>query len=328
MSSLRRAWRLLAACLATAAYAADKPEILTPYIAHMFPAGGQRGTKVEALVCGSQLAGTTEARILPAGVTASIAKVEDATKVRVNLAIAPDAAIGEYELRLLTKAGASNRFRFFVGDLPELTETEPNNTADTAQKVALPMLVNGQVMEKDQDWFRFTAKAGTTLVCDIAARAIIPYIADAVPGWFDAVLTLRDAGGHQVASVDDVRLWPDPRILLPITQDGEYTLQVTDILSRGRADFVYRLSLGALPRVTSIYPLGGPAGASTPTALFGANLAQRTAKVDVPANGSGLAWVTTEAGGTQSNAMPFAISDTPEGSDTEPNDSQIGRAHV
>ncbi|MBI5832122.1 MAG: pre-peptidase C-terminal domain-containing protein [Armatimonadetes bacterium] len=319
---VRWLWPALALCCAVIARAADKPEILTPYIAHVFPAGGQRGTKVEALVTGTQLASATEARILPAGVTGAIAKVEDATKVRLTLTIAPDAAVGEYELRLLTRAGASNRFRFLVGDLPEIIETEPNNNRAGAQKLALPVLVNGQVMEKDQDCYRFSAKGGTTLVCDIAARAIIPYIADAVPGWFDAVLTLYDASGRQVASVDDVRLWPDPRILFPVPADGDYTVQITDILSRGRADFVYRLSVGALPRVTGIYPLGGPRGASTGIALFGANLAKRTQTVEVPANASGIRWVGTEAGGLQANTMPFAVGDTPEASDTEPNDSR------
>jgi hypothetical protein len=106
------------------------------------------------------------------------------------------------------------------------------------------VLVNGQSMEGDRDYYRFTARAGQTLICRADARALQPFIADAVPGWNDAVLTLFDSAGRQVATVDDVGFQPDPVLTCRIPSDGEYLLEIRDILFRGRADFVYRLSIG------------------------------------------------------------------------------------
>ena len=45
-----------------------------------------------------------------------------------------------------------------------------------------------------------------------------------------------------------------------IPEDGEYVVEIKDSIYRGREDFVYRITLGELPFVTSIFPLGGPAG--------------------------------------------------------------------
>ena len=94
------------------------------------------------------------------------------------------------------------------------------------------------------------------------ARQLIPFIADAVPGWFQPVLILYDAEGQEVAFNDDYRFKPDPTILLEVPHDGEYVLAIADALYRGREDFVYRITLGELPFLTSIFPLGGRAGDS------------------------------------------------------------------
>ena len=84
--------------------------------------------------------------------------------------------------------------------------------------------------------------------------------ADAVPGWFQATLALYDAQGNEVAYADDYRFDPDPVLLYEVPEDGEYGLEIRDAIYRGREDFVYRITVGELPFVTSIFPLGGHAG--------------------------------------------------------------------
>ena len=49
-------------------------------------------------------------------------------------------------------------------------------------------------------------------------------------------------------------------------------VEIRDSIYRGREDFVYRVTLGELPFVTSIFPLGGPAGTQTTVELTGWNL--------------------------------------------------------
>ena len=89
---------------------------------------------------------------------------------------------------------------------------------------------------------------------------MIPYLADAVPGWFQATLTLRDADGKEVAYADDFRFHPDPVFSCVIPKTGRYMLEIKDAIYRGREDFVYRVTLGEVPLVTSVFPLGASLG--------------------------------------------------------------------
>ena len=66
----------------------------------------------------------------------------------------------------------------------------------------------------DADRSRFQARKGQQLVVMVRARELIPYLADAVPGWFQATLALRDGKGNEVAYVDDDRFHPDPVLLM------------------------------------------------------------------------------------------------------------------
>ncbi len=296
-------------------------EPVQPFIGHIFPAGGQRGQTVEVTVAGTALLGCTGARVAPADVMAKVAKVVSATSAKLEVTVAPDAALGEHDLRVYTPGGASNRFRFIVGQLPEINEKEPNDTRDAAQRLdSLPVLVNAQIMQGDRDCFRFTAKAGADIVCDLAARAILPFIADAVPGWFDAVLTLYDAAGHPLQAVDDNRLGPDPVLIFKAPADGEYVLEVTDTIYRGRGDFVYRLRIGQLPYVSRISPLGGPRGSAALLALTGVNLLANSFVQPIVSDGPNVRSMVLRLGKYESNPVPYAAGETKEVSEAEPND--------
>ena len=94
-----------------------------------------------------------------------------------------------------------------------------------------------------------------------AARELIPYLADAVPGWFQATLALlRLPTARKSAYDDDYRFHPDPVLLFKVPEDGQYVIEIKDAIYRGRPDFVYRITIGEMPFVTSIFPLGGRAG--------------------------------------------------------------------
>ncbi|MHC4510952.1 MAG: hypothetical protein ACYTAO_18680 [Planctomycetota bacterium] len=134
-----------------------------------------------------------------------------AEMVLIEVTIEPDAEPGERELRFKTATGLTNPVVFQVGTLPEIRELEPNNRQaypplPNMPKVVklpkdkaldLPVLLNGQIMPGDIDRFRFHARKGQRLVMEVQARSLIPYLADAVPGWFQATLALYDAQGFQ-----------------------------------------------------------------------------------------------------------------------------------
>ena len=122
------------------------------------------------------------------------------------------------------------------------------------------MILNGQIMPGDIDRFALKLAKGQRIVMAVSARELIPYLADAVPGWFQATLALYDDQGKEVAYADDYRFNPDPVIFYEIPQDGQYVLEIKDAIYRGREDFVYRIAVGEFPYVTSIFPLGARLG--------------------------------------------------------------------
>jgi hypothetical protein len=292
-----------------------------PVIKFLFPAGGQRGKSVDVAVNGTGFQGAGAVRVSGGGVTGQVVKVENPNLVRITVTIDPDAATGERDLRVVTPAGGvSNRFRFFVGELPEINEIEPNSSKSQAQRLeSLPLVVNGQVHPSDTDFFRFAAKAGETLVCHVQARELLPYIADAVPGWLETCLTLYDADGKELAFAGRFRFDPDPLLIYRVPKDGEYLIEVRDLFYRGREDFVYRLSLGALPYLTDVFPLGGQRGSDVPVELYGANLPMKSTKLVLPGDSAPLRLVSLAQNGLRSNALPFAVGDQREMRVTEAN---------
>lgn len=193
--------------------------------------------------------------------------------VVIEISIAPDATPGPRELRVITQNGMTNPLDFHVGPDPEFLEVEPNNKREASGEARdLPAVFNGQILPGDVDMFRFRAEAGQRLVMAAQARRLIPYLADAVPGWFQATLTLYDGRGQQVAFADDYGGNPDPVLLYEVGETGEYTLEIRDAIYRGREDFVYRISAGELPLVTAVYPLGTHEGAPAEAAISGWNL--------------------------------------------------------
>ena len=233
----------------------------------------------------------------------------------VRVTIARECEPSPRELRLVMREGLTNALNFCVGELPEVRTPDKGGPAET--RVEQGVLVNGQILPGEVDRLRFVAVKGQHLVAITSARALIPYLADAVPGWFQAILLLRDAKGKELACVDDYRFDPDPVLHFQIPADGEYVLEIRDALYRGREDFVYRVAFGELPFVTSVFPLGATAGAPTTLALRGWNLPEKEVKLTDGA----ATRVQVRTALMTSNPLPFARDTLLECLEQEPNDA-------
>ena len=252
-----------------------------------------------------------------------------ATVVLLEVTIDKNALPGRREIRVLTPRGASNPLSFYVGRLPEtsrkamkISKFQTLGKEHLAQRkrppeeeeetITLPCTVNGQIASGEINRYRLEARKGDRLVITTLARQLVPYIADAVPGWFQPVITLRNAAGAEMAFNDDFRFKPDPTLLYEVPETGEYVLSIHDSIYRGREDFVYRMTIGAMPFITSVFPPGGTVGEEFKPVLQGWNLG--LAKLRVPGTDAapGIHYVAADRGDMLSNYIPFVLDTLPE----------------
>ncbi len=182
-----------------------------PYLESLFPFGGRRGSVVEVQLLGNRLEGAD----------------------RLTLALAADAPLGRQELRARTSAGYSNPIGFEVGDLPELRESEPNNTPEKANAATGAVAINGRIEKAgDVDLFRFRSPSDQRWIVEVFARRFGSPL--------DALLTLQDAQGKVLQRNDDAS-GPDARIEFDAKKDTDYLLHLRDLTDRGGDRFGYRM---------------------------------------------------------------------------------------
>lgn len=107
---------------------------------------------------------------------------------------------------------------------------------------SFPATLDGQILPGQTDTWKLRLTAYRPITLHAVAREFQPFIGDAVPGYFNPVLVLRDPDGREVAFADDYFYHPDPVLDYLPARDGVYTLEIRDALYRGRADFVYSIS--------------------------------------------------------------------------------------
>jgi hypothetical protein len=200
-----------------------------PYLESLFPFGGRRGSVVEVQLLGNRLEGAD----------------------RLTLALAADAPLGRQELRARTAAGYSNPIGFEVGDLPELRESEPNNTPEKANAATGAVAINGRIEKAgDVDLFRFRSPSDQRWVVEVFARRFGSPL--------DALLTLQDAQGKVLQRNDDAS-GPDARIEFDAKKDTDYLLHLRDLTDRGGDRFGYRMVVRQ-PDVTPDFSARASAG--------------------------------------------------------------------
>jgi hypothetical protein len=252
-------------------------------------------------------------------------------ELTLRITVEKDAEPGKRELRLLNETAMSNPLWIQVGRFAESGETEPNDARpDGAAIRRFPVVVNGRVMPGDVDRFSFDALQGQRLVIEAGARDVIPYLADAVPGWFQAVMELTDSDGNEVSYADSFHYRQDPVIYFEVPRDGRYVIEIRDSLYRGREDFVYRLTLGEIPFVTSVFPLGAGYSSTTTVELRGWNLTTTSVEVRTMSRERSrpVHWCTVPQGDGMSVRVPLQIDRLPEVFDREPNDSTAAAQEV
>ncbi|WP_169979422.1 PPC domain-containing protein [Tautonia rosea] len=104
----------------------------------------------------------------------------------------------------------------------------------TEQPAPLPALICGQLGE-DGEANRMLLKGepGTSIRLRVEARAFGSPL--------DAVLTVEDSSGTQLAEMDDLRRELDPELTVKVPDDGMLHVQVRDLHRRGGSRYLYRI---------------------------------------------------------------------------------------
>ena len=306
---------------------------VAPQLTSVSPRAAQRGQTIDITLEGKNINENAEIWFSKEGITAKIKKKSPAARVRFNgsgisgnipnnprlvisFQIAPEAPLGNHQIRLITPNGVSNPQNFIVGDLPEIKEQEPNATPAEANMLELPVTVNGVVASIDDvDMFRFKLKKGARLICDINAQRMGSPL--------DSYIELFDPNGTEVAKSGDGN-GLDSFIDFTTEQEGEYTLYLRDIRYQGGGNYLYRLSIGELPYLQSVFPLGGKRGAANNVNVAGTNLGSvNTIQLDISPNATlGIQELRVSTpNGLETNPYPFAIGEFNETNETEPNNA-------
>jgi WD40 repeat protein len=296
--------------------ATARPVPPQPELGSLSRRGVERGKPTQLEARGKHLVGAIAAQSDEPKLAIRVVKTDEAdgTVATLELAPAADLARGKYHVWLAHEGLETSKLPVYVDDLPQAEESEPNATlAQASELPSLPASAWGVLSAQgDVDHFRFAGRRGQTLVFDVSAAAI--------GSKANCVLTIFDPDGRSVAGNNDFDGQGDPLVAYTLPADGEYRVQVTDLQRAGSEEHFYRLSLGEFPFVTSVYPLGVPAGAETEVELVGYNLPPG-AKATVAASQPGEVAVALDAQQYRFRAAPkVAVSDRPRFVEREPND--------
>jgi WD40 repeat protein len=182
----------------------------------------------------------------------------------LRLALRPDGkqlAQGRYDgvlVLLDTATGKPQGEILPIKPKPPIADHEPNDSPRTGQSIKLPATIDGSIGRAgDVDYYRFEAKAG---------QEVGVWIEPAAGAKLDVVVQLMDTDGRLLTESKNGLLG------YTCPQAGVYALGIRDREYRGDPGMKYRATIGDVPVVTGVFPLGLQRGTEAEIHLEGVNL--------------------------------------------------------
>jgi hypothetical protein len=180
--------------------------------------------------------------------------LQDAPSLRqmniVTIAADANATPGTYSFSAWSESGISAPRSFMVTAADRVAEPlfvpkhRGASKCSYADATLDGVVLDGQIMPGEIDKFRLRLSGGRRYSVKVVARELQPYIGDAVPGFFNPIVMVRDMKGRVVGTADDdARFRPDPSFDFKSPAPAVYVLDIHDVLYRGRADFVYSIEV-------------------------------------------------------------------------------------
>ncbi|MFM9066738.1 MAG: pre-peptidase [Planctomycetota bacterium] len=296
-SATSQRWLLISALLCALngrALQAAPPKLTT-----LFPAGVSRGQTVNVTATGEFTQWPSKIWVDRPGITVTC----EADKGKFKVVAAPDAPIGVYWLRLFDDEGATAPKPFIVGNLPEVEEVEPNESATKPQILKDSATINGKLAKAgDVDSFAMFLKAGQLLVASLDGHGRLGSPMDCVlqvarlsgpPEAGEAAKSVdpsaRKIEAYVLEQVDD-ETGLDPRIALTAPREGWYLVRLfafpsepnSSIAYANAETYVYRLTLTTGPFVEYSWPLALSRSQPAELQLGGWNIVDGTLRLPAP----------------------------------------------
>jgi hypothetical protein len=311
-----------------------------PGTSYIFPAGGQRGTKVQVKVGGHFLHDEANFEILGTGISgpgeihrtettwfegplikqpASQAAEDYPKDYAAELSIAADAPLGPRWWRVWNAQGIAPAMKFIVGDLPEVVEEEIDGEP-IPTLVTLPVTINGRIFPReDSDVWSLEAIAGQSVTCSVAAAEFGSPL--------KAHLEVRGPDGRALAETTGDVLG---RVQLRFTPavSGRHEVRIRDVQASGLQHYVYRLTITSGPWIDAAYPLGGRRGSDAKLQAIGQAVGDGVT-VKLPET-IGIAAVASQVAADGTRSVPATVlldvDDLPEQLEAEPNQESANAA--
>ena len=234
-----------------------------PRIDFVFPPAGQPGTKSKFVAYGRNLPQSTPSKGLSIEgkpleqLEFALDLPEEVARPSSAMPFMPSQTILDgVEHRVVSPDGVSNPVLIGLATAPVVTEQEPNNQPEAAQKISPPCEIAGQLYPaNDVDWFTFDAKKGDIYWVEVlSARLGLP------TSPFLLIQRVTKDGKGEEKAVDVQELYEpdaniggtefntrahDPSARFEAKEDGAYRVQVRDLFNHSASNpaHVYRLSL-------------------------------------------------------------------------------------
>lgn len=184
-----------------------------PYASHVFPMAANPGQTIDVEPIGS-------AKTL-------------ADKFKL---LAPN-LLGVQQIQLDAKGTKTNPATFIVSKLPQFVEAEPNDEPAQANRVVIPVGINGRIAKKrDIDHYVFAAKKSKPIRFELKARRFGTLLNSSLHG----ILEVVNPKGDLIAS-NDTTHGQEAALVFSPAADADFILRVRDLNSKGSESSVYYL---------------------------------------------------------------------------------------
>ena len=289
----------------------------SPTFSRMVPGAGQRGTELDVICEGSHFEDATGLVFYDPGFEVVSVSETTASRFKAKIKIAPEAALGEHNVRVVTATGVGDLRTFYVTPFRMVMQAEKpkDPTKAEPQIVELNSTIAGKIQGDDVDRYVIEAKKGQRISAEVNAMRLQPR------DIFDSMLTVTKADGTKVAECDDSSLlMQDPLVSFIAPEDGKYIFALKDSTNAAPGGSTYLLHIGTNPRPLAVYPAGGKAGEKLKVTFLGDAAGAFTQDLELPAKATASLPLFPEQNGTPAPSPNFIrVSDFPNILEVEPN---------